>query len=165
MIAVALACNPRILIADEPTTALDVTTQSQILELLRRLQRELGSSILFITHNLGVVADIAQDVVVMYAGRVVEQAPVRALFAHPRHPYTRALLGATPTPARDLPEHGPRRRLAAIPGSVPSATALPPGCAFQPRCDLAIPACEQPVPLLAVSPGHVSRCIRHGLLA
>jgi peptide/nickel transport system ATP-binding protein len=161
MIALALACNPRLLIADEPTTALDVTTQSQILQLLRRLQKELGSSILFITHNLGVVAEIAQEVVVMYAGRVVEQAPVHKLFAEPRHPYTRALLNATPNPARDVPEDGPRRRLAAIPGTVPPVTALPAGCAFRPRCDLAIPACEAPVSLLAVGADHVSRCIRH----
>ena len=165
MIALALACNPRLLIADEPTTALDVTTQSQILQLLRRLQAELGSSILFITHNLGVVAEIAQEVVVMYAGRVVEQAPVHDLFARSRHPYSRALLNATPNPARDVPEHGPRLRLGAIPGSVPSVTSLPVGCAFRLRCDLALPECEAQIPLLNVDAHHLSRCIRHEVLA
>jgi peptide/nickel transport system ATP-binding protein len=166
MIALALACHPRVLIADEPTTALDVTTQSQILDLLRRLQREMGMSILFITHNLGVVAEIAEEVVVMYAGRVVEQAPVRALFRNPRHPYTRGLLNATPNPARDAPEDGPRRRLQPIPGAVPSASALPEGCSFAPRCPLAISACTEAVPeLLPAAPLHVSRCIRHAELA
>jgi len=166
MIALALACNPRVLIADEPTTALDVTTQSQILDLLRRLQRESGMSILFITHNLGVVAEIAQDVAVMYAGRVVEQAPVARLFAASRHPYTRGLLHATPNPARDVPQDGPRRRLEPIPGTVPSLTELPPGCSFAPRCALAMRACEAAVPpLLSVAPDHASRCLRHEELA
>jgi peptide/nickel transport system ATP-binding protein len=166
MIGLALACQPRVLIADEPTTALDVTTQSQILDLLRRLQREMGMSILFITHNLGVVAEIAEDVVVMYAGRVVEQAPVRDLFRRPRHPYTRGLLNATPNPERDVPQDGPRRRLDPIPGTVPSAAALPPGCTFAPRCSLAISACTEAVPpLFPAGPHHVSRCIRHTELA
>ncbi|MBP0573283.1 ABC transporter ATP-binding protein, partial [Mycobacterium tuberculosis] len=160
MIAMALACTPQLLIADEPTTALDVTIQAQILNLLRRLQAEMGMSVLFITHNLGVVAEIAHEVVVMYAGRVVEQAPVADLFARPSHPYTRALLASTPDPDRDLAPDGSRRPLAAIPGTVPPITALPPGCTFAPRCPLAIDACRAAVPeLRAVAPGHVARCI------
>jgi peptide/nickel transport system ATP-binding protein len=160
MIAMALACTPQILIADEPTTALDVTIQAQILNLMRRLQAEMGMSVLFITHNLGVVAEIAHDVVVMYAGRVVEQAPVAELFARPSHPYTRALLASTPDPARDLAADGSRRPLAAIPGSVPPITALPPGCTFAPRCPLAVDACRAAVPeLRRIGPDHVARCI------
>jgi peptide/nickel transport system ATP-binding protein len=161
MIAMALACTPQILIADEPTTALDVTIQAQILNLLRRLQAEMGMSVLFITHNLGVVAEIAHEVVVMYAGRVVEQAPVTDLFARPSHPYTRALLASTPDPARDLAADGTRRPLAAIPGTVPPITALPPGCSFAPRCPLALDACRAGVPdLRPIGPRHVARCIR-----
>ncbi len=164
MIAMALACKPSLLIADEPTTALDVTIQAQILALLRRLQGELGMSVLFITHNLGVVAEIAHEVVVMYAGRVVEQASVGDLFARPSHPYTRALLASTPDVVRDIDADGNRRPLAAIPGAVPSITALPPGCAFAPRCAHALPACSQGSPqLVPVAPGHVSRCIRRDL--
>ena len=159
MIAMALACNPRLLIADEPTTALDVTIQAQILDLMRALQAELGMSILFITHNLGVVAEIADRVVVMYAGRVVEQGSVAAVFARPLHPYTRALLQSIPRV-----EAGGRQashRLQSIPGQVPVPTALPPGCAFAPRCPLAIPACTEAVPPLAPAlPGHDVRCIR-----
>jgi peptide/nickel transport system ATP-binding protein len=163
MIAMALACSPGLLIADEPTTALDVTIQAQILDLLRRLQRELGMSILFITHNLGVVAEIAQEVAVMYAGRVVEQAAVATIFARPAHPYTRALLGSTPNASRDLGADGSRRRLQAIPGTVPSIVDLPPGCAFAPRCPLAIPRCEAlPPGLDPFAPGHFVRCIRPG---
>jgi peptide/nickel transport system ATP-binding protein len=155
MIALALACTPALLIADEPTTALDVTIQAQILDLLRGLQAEFGMSVLFITHNLGVVAEIAHDVAVMYAGRVVEQADVRTLFANPRHPYTRALLGCTPR----IGARG--RRLAAIPGSVPSASALPAGCAFAARCDFVEAACEAAMPdLVAIADGHRSRCRR-----
>jgi peptide/nickel transport system ATP-binding protein len=165
MIAVALACNPALLIADEPTTALDVTIQAQILDLLRRLQREIGMSILFITHDLGVVAEIAREVVVMYAGRVVEQAPVRPLFARPKHPYTKALLACTPNAARDIAAGGERRPLKPIPGSVPPITALPPGCTYEPRCEFAIPACTAAVPpLFQVGPSHLSRCLRHELL-
>jgi peptide/nickel transport system ATP-binding protein len=161
MIAMALACTPQILIADEPTTALDVTIQAQILNLLRRLQAEMGMSVLFITHNLGVVAEIAHEVVVMYAGRVVEQAPVEDLFARPSHPYTRALLASTPDPARDLAADGTRRPLAAIPGTVPPITALPPGCSFAPRCPLALDACRAGVPdLRPIGARHVARCIR-----
>ncbi|HEV7717915.1 MAG TPA: ABC transporter ATP-binding protein [Arsenicitalea sp.] len=165
MIAMALVCKPSLLIADEPTTALDVTIQAQILDLLRRLQVEMGMSILFITHNLGVVAEIAHDVVVMYAGRVVEHAPVEALFAHQRHPYTKGLLACTPDAARDLGVNRERRALYSIPGSVPPITALPPGCAFEPRCTYAIEACRSGVPpLLQAGPNALSRCIRSGEL-
>ncbi|WP_082659993.1 ABC transporter ATP-binding protein [Aureimonas sp. AU40] len=165
MIALALANKPSLLIADEPTTALDVTIQAQILDLLRRLQREMGMSILFITHNLGVVAEIAREVVVMYAGRVVEQAPVRDLFARPRHPYTEGLLACTPNAARDIGPDGQRRPLLPIPGSVPPITALPPGCTYAPRCAYAVPGCTLSVPpLFTVAPGHLSRCLRTDLL-
>ncbi|TBW41433.1 ABC transporter ATP-binding protein [Siculibacillus lacustris] len=164
MIAMALACRPNLLIADEPTTALDVTIQAQILALLRRLQADLGMSVLFITHNLGVVAEIAHEVVVMYAGRVVEQAPVGDLFARPSHPYTRALLASTPNIARDIDAEGRRRPLAAIPGAVPPITALPPGCAFAPRCAHVLDACREGRPgLVAIAPDHVTRCIRRDL--
>ncbi|HTV70892.1 MAG TPA: ABC transporter ATP-binding protein [Rhizobiaceae bacterium] len=161
MIAMALACKPSLLIADEPTTALDVTIQAQILDLLRRLQAEMSMSILFITHNLGVVAEIAHNVVVMYAGRVVEQAPVNDLFAHQHHPYTRGLLACTPNAARDIDAGGERRALYSIPGSVPPITALPPGCAFQPRCEFAIAPCTVAPPPLQPAGAHgSSRCIR-----
>ena len=161
MIAMALSCNPSLLIADEPTTALDVTIRAQILELLRRLQAEMNMSILFITHNLGVVAEIAHEVVVMYAGRVVEHAGVNALFAHQRHPYTKGLLACTPNASRDLAEDGERRALYSIPGSVPPITNLPPGCSFEPRCGYAIPPCSAAVPpLLPTAEGGFSRCIR-----
>jgi peptide/nickel transport system ATP-binding protein len=160
MIALAMACDPTLLIADEPTTALDVTIQAQILALMRRLQAETGMSILFITHNLGVVAHHADDVVVMYAGRVVEQAPVRPLFAAPEHPYTQGLLAC-------LPGHAVRtggvrpRRLFAIRGQVSSPLSPPPGCAFEPRCDQAIPACAEAMPpLVATRPLRQARCIR-----
>ena len=169
MIALAMACDPTLLIADEPTTALDVTIQAQILALMRRLQTETGMSILFITHNLGVVAHHADDVVVMYAGRVVEHAPVRPLFAQPRHPYTRGLLACLPGHA-DRPGtagagagDGPRarRRLFAIPGQVSSPLAPPPGCAFEPRCDQAIPACRAAMPpLIETEADRQARCIR-----
>ncbi|HTN60923.1 MAG TPA: ABC transporter ATP-binding protein [Devosia sp.] len=161
MIAIALACNPSLLIADEPTTALDVTIQAQILDLLGRLQQQFGMSILFITHNLGVVAEIAHDVVVMYGGRVVEQAPVNDLFAHQTHPYTKGLLACTPDATRDLGTDGARRALYSIPGSVPAITNLPSGCAFEPRCSMAIAACREALPPLVQSgPQSVSRCIR-----
>ena len=157
MIALALACNPSVLIADEPTTALDVTVQAQILDLLRRLQAESGMSILFVTHNLGVVAEIAHRVAVMYAGRVVEDAGVYDLFERPTHPYTRGLLSCIPTAAL----LASRERLQPIPGNVPSVLALPPGCTFAPRCPIAEPACTQAVPeLLPVWPEHLARCIK-----
>ena len=161
MIAMALACNPSLLIADEPTTALDVTIQAQILDLLRRLQSQFGMSILFITHNLGVVAEIAHEVVVMYAGRVVEQAPVIPLFQKQKHPYTEGLLACTPNAERDLDPDGERRALYSIPGSVPPITALPPGCAFEPRCRYAISACTTiPPQLESAGSGRLSRCLR-----
>ncbi len=160
MIAMALACEPALLIADEPTTALDVTIQAQILELLRRLQGELGMSVLLITHDLGVVAEYADDVVVMYAGKVVETAPVRTLFANPRHPYTRGLLGS-------LPRLGQPRgaRLHTIEGMVPDLRRLPPGCRFGGRCPMVIDACREREPdLRAIEPDaraeHKARCIR-----
>jgi peptide/nickel transport system ATP-binding protein len=160
MIALAMACDPTLLIADEPTTALDVTIQAQILVLMRRLQAETGMSILFITHNLGVVAHHADDVVVMYAGRVVEAAPVRPLFATPAHPYTQGLLACLPGKAHAAGQPRPKR-LFAIRGQVSSPLAPPPGCAFEPRCDQAIPACAQAVPPL-VTTGEMrqARCIR-----
>ncbi|QRM31626.1 ABC transporter ATP-binding protein [Microvirga sp. VF16] len=164
MIALALSCNPNLLIADEPTTALDVTIQAQILDLLRRLQREIGMSILFITHNLGVVAEIAHDVVVMYTGRVVEKSPVASLFAHQKHPYTRGLLSCIPNASRDRSATGERLRLNPIPGNVPSVTALPPGCSFAPRCSYRIPHCDEAPPLMTAGPSHLSRCWRHEAL-
>ena len=141
MIAMALACRPRLLIADEPTTALDVTVQAQILALLEELKRETGTAILLVTHDLGVVADYADDVVVMYAGRVAEAAPAAALFARPEHPYTIGLLGAAPRFA------APGGRLANIAGTVPDLAAPPPGCRFAPRCPFAAAVCETQPPL------------------
>ena len=160
MIAIALACKPMLLIADEPTTALDVTIQAQILVLMRQLQDETGTAILFITHNLGVVAEIADHVAVMYAGRVVEEGDVRAVFKTPKHPYTRGLLASMPRLDED--HRGVPSRLGAIPGNVPSPTEVHRGCAFAPRCPLAIPACEEaPPPLFeTTAPGHRARCIR-----
>ncbi|MDH2328279.1 ABC transporter ATP-binding protein [Cereibacter sp. SYSU M97828] len=160
-IAMALACDPELLIADEPTTALDVTIQAQVLELLQQLQRDRGMAILFVTHNLGVVAEIADRVAVMYAGRIVETGPVAEVFAHPRHPYTRGLLASIPRlgEAVKLKERG--EPLPAIAGSVPSLMRLPAGCAFAPRCPMEIPACRAAVPTLEqVGPERRARCIR-----
>jgi oligopeptide/dipeptide ABC transporter ATP-binding protein len=152
MIAMALAAGPRILIADEPTTALDVTVQKQILELLAKLRRELQLSLLFITHDLGVVAQVADRVAVMYAGRVVEHGPVMEVLRAPSHPYTAGLLRAAPRLVRE--------KLIPIPGSVPSLTALPPGCSFAPRCAVHIPDCDSAMPQLrAVNTNHKARCI------
>ena len=162
MIAMAMACNPSLLIADEPTTALDVTIQAQILALMRKLQSETDMSILFITHNLGVVAHHADSVAVMYAGRIVEAAGVQAVFKQPRHPYTQGLLACLPGQHR-LRSTGsdPRRRLHAIRGQVSSPLAPPPGCAFEPRCDQAVPRCRETVPVLSVGPaGAGVRCLR-----
>jgi len=158
MIAMALACKPRLLIADEPTTALDVTIQAQILELLAEMKERLGMAIMLITHAMGVVAENAQRVAVMYAGKVVEQAGVDALFENPRHPYTRGLIRSIPRV--DAKAVG-RTRLAQIPGTVPSLLNPPPGCRFASRCEFAIDACvaEQPA-LRAVADGHLAACIR-----
>ena len=153
MIAIAMACKPKLLIADEPTTALDVTIQAQILELLRELQAELGMALLLITHDLGVIAEVAQRVVVMYAGQVIEEAPVERLFAHPLHPYSEGLLRAIPPLDQDV------RRLAAIPGNIPDPGRMPPGCRYAPRCPLVLPSCVAAVPpLVAVADGGASRC-------
>jgi len=163
MIAMALACDPLLLIADEPTTALDVTIQAQILALLDKLRRDIGMAVLFITHNLGVVAEIADRVVVMYAGRVVEEGRVGPIFAAPRHPYTRDLLACLPRRAIDdgaLASRA-RRRLKAIPGQVASPTDPLPGCAFAPRCSLAQDECAATMPPLAeLADGQRSRCLR-----
>ena len=155
MIAMALAGEPRLLIADEPTTALDVTIQAQILELMRTLQSETGSAVILITHDLGVVAEVADEVVVMYAGRVVERAPVQALFDQPQHPYTVGLLGSIPR--LDVE----RTRLASIEGQVPSPLRLPAGCNFADRCPFVIGKCRaQQPPLLEVGAQHLSACWR-----
>jgi peptide/nickel transport system ATP-binding protein len=154
MIAMALACDPQLLIADEPTTALDVTIQAQILDLMRRLREETHAAIILITHDLGVVAEVCDEVVVMYAGQVVERAPVQTLFRFPQHPYTVGLLGA-------LPRLDTRRaRLAAIEGTVPNMTAPPKGCRFSARCPFAIAKCAELPPLEAVEAGHLTRCWR-----
>ena len=167
MIAMALACEPDLLIADEPTTALDVTIQAQILELLRKLQRELKMSVILITHDLGVVAEYTEHVIVMYAGRVVESAPVAELFAKPRHPYTRGLLESLPrrpiAPASDSNTeagHPRRRRLATIEGMVPDLRHLPPGCRFADRCPMVIEKCNVEEPTLIDVGGRLSRCFR-----
>ncbi|MBX6369690.1 MAG: ABC transporter ATP-binding protein [Rhodospirillales bacterium] len=153
MIAIALACRPRVLLADEPTTALDVTIQAQVLGLLEDLKREHGLAVLFITHNLGVVALIADRVAVMYAGEIVESGRVEAIFAAPKHPYTLGLLGSTLRIDRDI------EALQPIPGSVPAPGALGRGCAFAPRCPRAVSRCEtEPPPLEAVAPGRLVRC-------
>jgi len=161
MIAMALACNPKLLIADEPTTALDVTIQAQILDLMRDLQARLGSAILLITHDLGVVAETAQRVVVMYAGRKVEEAPVAELFANPQHPYTRGLLGAVPRlgSASETGVKAGRSRLAEIPGLVPSLRQRIVGCAFAGRCQSATELCRAVAPAVAEKrPGHYAAC-------
>jgi peptide/nickel transport system ATP-binding protein len=165
MIAMALSCEPKLLIADEPTTALDVTIQAQILELLSKLQRELGMSVLLITHDLGIVAEHTSHVLVMYAGKIVESAPVADLFAHPRHPYTRGLLESVPRrrPPGGVPgQPRPRVRLRTIEGMVPDLTRLPPGCRFADRCPLVIDACKVVEPeLRPLDDGaRSSRCIR-----
>jgi peptide/nickel transport system ATP-binding protein len=158
MIAMALACNPKLLIADEPTTALDVTIQAQILDLMRDLKTRLGSAIMLITHDLGVVAEMAQRVVVMYAGRKVEEAPVTEIFARPLHPYTRGLIGAVPMLGSSLREGG-RGKLAEIPGLVPSLRRPIIGCAFAGRCTLATDMCRQIAPAIEEkAPGHTVAC-------
>ena len=154
VIAMALACHPKLLIADEPTTALDVTIQAQILDLMRRLQQELGTAIILITHDLGVIADLVDTVVVMYAGKVVEHAPVKRLFAAPRHPYTQGLLRSVPS-LEQTREH----RMRTIDGTVPSAFAMPQGCRFHPRCALARDICRaQEPPVVSDGEGGEAAC-------
>ena len=155
MIAIALACRPPLVIADEPTTALDVTVQAQILDLLRDMKREFGISLLLITHDLGVIAETADRVAIMYAGRIVEQGPVRDIFRSPAHPYTRGLLASIPGGAAGS-------RLKAIDGTVPNLAALPPGCSFAPRCSARMPHCTDAFPDETwVGPGHTVRCYLH----
>ena len=155
VIAMALACNPALLIADEPTTALDVTIQAQILDLLRSLQTELGMAILLITHDLGVVAEMCDEVVVMYAGRIAEQGPVEEIFARPSHPYTRGLLSAIPRLEAER-----KSRLATIPGLVPGLAEMPAGCRFANRCPWAAPACATQPPLETIAASHTVACHR-----
>jgi peptide/nickel transport system ATP-binding protein len=157
MIAMALACNPKLLIADEPTTALDVTIQAQILDLMRDLKRRVGAAIILITHDLGIVAEVAERVMVMYAGRKLEEAPVAELFRTPRHPYTRGLLGAVPKLGSSL--LGSATRLAEIPGLVPSLKHRIKGCVFAGRCLHATELCRQVAPALeSKAPGHLAAC-------
>jgi peptide/nickel transport system ATP-binding protein len=157
MIAIALACNPKLLIADEPTTALDVTIQAQILDLMKDLTRRLGAAIILITHDLGVVAEVADRVMVMYAGRKIEEAPVAELFRAPRHPYTQGLLGAVPRLGSSLA--GRATRLAEIPGVVPSLQHRIRGCVFVRRCGKATELCREFAPLLELKGrGHVAAC-------
>ena len=158
MIAMALSCHPRLLIADEPTTALDVTIQAQILDLLAGLQRRLDMAMMLVTHDLGIVAERTDDVAIMYAGRIVEHAPVQALFARPLHPYTRGLLNSIPKVGAAR-----TRRLEAIPGLVPDLRHLPAGCRFRDRCSYAIDACTHTdPPLHELHPGHAVACVRAG---
>jgi oligopeptide/dipeptide ABC transporter ATP-binding protein len=153
MIAMALACNPKLLIADEPTTALDVTIQAQILELMRTLRAELGTAIILITHDLGVIAELADDVIVMYAGQVIERCAAERVFSEPQHPYTIGLLGSIPR------LHLEQERLSAIEGFVPDAAALPQGCRFHPRCPFAVEKCRQEVPpLMEITRDHYAAC-------
>jgi oligopeptide/dipeptide ABC transporter ATP-binding protein len=166
MIAMALSCNPHILIADEPTTALDVTIQAQILDLLRDLQQRVGMALILITHDLGVVAEVADDVAVMYAGRVVEKGSVRDIFKNPSHPYTRGLLNSIPTLSKDPTGKVKKKRLEAIPGIVPSLLELPEGCRFQERCTFVAPECKGVEPgLRTIAQGsalpHEIRCIKN----
>ena len=155
MIAMALSCSPRLLLADEPTTALDVTIQAQILDLLRDLQREFGMAIVIITHNMGVIAEFADRVAVMYAGRIAEEGPVGRIFDAPTHPYTAGLLSSTPDLVGEVP------RLRTIPGTLPSLYELPPGCRFAPRCSRRVEACDAGRPATQeIAPGHIAACIR-----
>src|SRR5258706_1619225 len=158
MIAMALACDPKVLIADEPTTALDVTIQAQILELLNELRRSRDLAVLLITHDLGVVAEVAERVAVMYTGKIVEESPVAELFARPKHPYTEGLLRSVPRlTAKDVAR---KTRLQTIEGTVPRPTALPPGCHFEPRCPYRLPRChEGEIPLYPVTEGVAARCV------
>jgi peptide/nickel transport system ATP-binding protein len=159
MIAIALACDPLLLIADEPTTALDVTVQAQILKLMLELKERFGAAVMLITHDLGVIAETCQRVIVMYAGRKVEEAPVLELFDRPLHPYTRGLMASIPRRRLGLAAPGARKRLSDIPGMVPSLLGPIPGCAFAPRCAFATPRCHaEAPPLLKRGPGHEVAC-------
>ena len=162
MIAMALACNPKVLIADEPTTALDVTIQAQILDIILDLQNKLGTAVILITHDLGVVAETAQRVIVMYAGRKVEEASVEELFARPQHPYTHGLMGSIPRlPSLRGEVSNAVERLQEIPGTVPALTNLPPGCVFAPRCAHAEDRCRAQYPAYEEKrPGHWAACWR-----
>ena len=160
MIAMALACSPSVLIADEPTTALDVTIQAQVLELMQDMQRRTGAAMVLITHDLGVIAEAADRVAVMYAGKKVEDAPVQALFDQPLHPYTRGLMASMPRIDTALGRL--RETLPEIPGTVPRLSRLPEGCRFAPRCQLAIAQCREEPPLLEHAPGHQAACWRAG---
>lgn len=156
LIAIALACNPALLLADEPTTALDVTIQAQILDLMRRINREHGSAIIMVTHDLGVAAEFCDSIAVMYAGYIVERGRVNQVVENPKHPYTQGLLDCRPQIVQ------PRQPVAPIPGNVPDLADLPPGCPFTPRCPLAREVCaEGPVPLIETDAGHMSRCLVH----
>ena len=160
MIAMALSCNPKMMIADEPTTALDVTIQAQILDLMNKLKEDFGASILLITHDLGVIVDMAQSVAVMYTGKIVEYADVVELFTMPKHPYTVALMESIPNMDEPVPED---RILQTIPGIVPSLLDLPAGCSFHERCSQAFDLCgEKDPPLIEVGPGHLVRCWHYG---
>jgi oligopeptide/dipeptide ABC transporter ATP-binding protein len=156
LIAIALVCGPALLLADEPTTALDVTIQAQILDLMRRINRERGTAIILVTHDLGVAAEFCDTIVVMYAGRFVEQGAVDEVVENPQHPYTQGLLACRPRISmRD-------QRVQPIPGNVPDLVDLPPGCTFAPRCPHHRPACDEgPIPMIETGPGHVSRCLMH----
>lgn len=157
MIAMGLICEPKLLICDEPTTALDVTTQAQILRLMRELRDRVGTSIIMITHDLGIIAEMCDEVNVMYAGQIVEQADVFDLFERPSHPYTRGLLASIPRATE--PRAG--RRMPSIPGMVPNLAKLPPGCRFAPRCGQAMPVCQRAPDLIGLGAGHVARCWLH----
>ena len=155
VIAIALACNPQLLLADEPTTALDVTIQAQVLDMIKGLRDRLGTSMILITHDLGVVAELCDDVAVIYAGEIVEKGSVRDVFRNPSHPYTNGLFGSLPSMSRN------QKRLNSIPGMMPDPTDLPEGCAFHPRCPYATESCaNQKVPLTELTPGHFCRCNR-----
>jgi len=153
MIAMAIACKPSLILADEPTTALDVTIQAHILELLGRIQAEMGMAMILVTHDLGLIAERAHEVAVMYAGRIVEQAETRELFANPQHPYTRGLMASIPRPG-----DAGKTRLKTIPGTVPRLYDLPVGCTFSPRCDIKTAKCDTEPALVEVKPGHLVRC-------
>jgi oligopeptide/dipeptide ABC transporter ATP-binding protein len=155
VIAMALACSPELLLADEPTTALDVTIQAQVLEMIAKLQKELGTSMILISHNLGVVAEVCDDLAVIYAGQIIESGSKEAIFDHPSHPYTLGLFGAVPQLNDDA------ERLCPIEGLPPDPSALPAGCYFSPRCPMVIEECRiREVPLTEIAPGHLCRCIR-----